>query len=375
MRLLAYVHLRNIHGSTGAGRVARQLVEHLGHRPDTEMRVLADPGDHDRIVPLVGEPWSSYRYHFIKRETSKQQAQWFLTGSPAAESYWPDAQVVFCTAESYVPKRKARLAITLHDAAFFEQGAHVADGAFWKQKLKWKLLYRTLSKNADLFHTVSHFSAERLAHFFPAIRSRLRVVHNAVTPRFFEPASEEGQRYLRQQGLCTRPFILLPRGLAHRKNADLVLRAWPLLHELYPDLRLVITSHSDAAYIDRAKALGDSVLLTGFVSDEALCSLYRAARVVWFPSLYEGFGLPALEAMACGAPVVASNSSSLPEIAGKAAALVSPHSDEEHIERISELLDDPAARGQLSAAGVEHARGFTWENSARKLHGYFSELL
>src|SRR5581483_8631014 len=120
--------------------------------------------------------------------------------------YWPDAQVVFCTAESYVPKRKARLAVTLHDAAFFEQGAHVADSAFWKQKLKWKLLYRTLSKKADLFHTVSHFSAERLAYFFPSIRSRLRVVHNAVPPRFFKPVTEEGQQYLRQQGLCTRPF-------------------------------------------------------------------------------------------------------------------------------------------------------------------------
>jgi glycosyltransferase involved in cell wall biosynthesis len=339
------------------------------------MRILADPGDHDRIVPLVGEPWSSYRYHFIQKETSKQQAQWFLTGSPAAESYWPDAQVVFCTAESYVPKRKARLAVTLHDAAFFERGAHVADRSFWKQKLKWKLLYRTLSKNADLFHTVSHFSAERLAYFFPSIRSRLRVVHNAVTPRFFEPVSEEGQQYLRQHGLCTQPFVLLPRGLAHRKNADLVLRAWPILHKRYPDLRLVITSHSDAAYVDRAKALGDSVLLTGFVSDEALCSLYHGARVVWFPSLYEGFGLPVLEAMACGAPVVASNSSSLPEIAGKAAALVSPHSDDEHIEAISELLDDSMARGQSAAMGVEHARNFTWENSARKLHGYLSELL
>jgi glycosyltransferase involved in cell wall biosynthesis len=375
MNLLAYVHLRNIHGSTGAGRVARQLVEHLDGQPGLEMRVLADPGDHQRIVPLVGEPWSSYRYHFMAKETSKQQAQWFFLGSPAAESYWPEAQIVFCTAESYVPTCRARLAVTLHDAAFFEQGAHIAGAAFWKQKLKWKLLYQTLSRKADLFHTVSEFSAERLAHFFPSIRSRLRVVHNAVPPRFFQPVSEEGQRYLRTQGLCTRPFILLPRGLAHRKNADLVLRSWPALHEQYPDLRLVITSHSDAPYLQRAKALGDSVLLTGFVSDEALCSLYHAARVVWFPSLYEGFGLPVLEAMACGAPVVASNSSSLPEVAGQAATLVSPNSDDEHIEAISELLDDAERRDGLRRAGIARASSFTWEISARKLYGHLSDLV
>ena len=375
MNLLAYVHLRNIHGSTGAGRVARQLVEHLDGQPGLEMRVLADPGDHRRIVPLVGEPWCSYRYHFTAKETSKQQAQWFFLGSPAAESYWPEAQVVFCTAESYVPTRKAKLAVTLHDAAFFEHGAHVAGAAFLKQQLKWKLLYRTLSRKADLFHTVSEFSAARLAHFFPSIRSRLRVVHNAVPPRFFSSVSEEGQQYLRKQGLCTRRFILLPRGLAHRKNADLVLRSWPTLHERYPDLRLVITSHSDAAYVEQAKALGDSVLLTGFVSDEALCSLYHAARVVWFPSLYEGFGLPVLEAMACGAPVVASDSSSLPEVSGQAATLVSPHLDDEHIEAISELLDQPGKRDRLSRAGMARASGFTWDRSARELYEHFSELV
>ena len=155
----------------------------------------------------------------------------------------------------------------------------------------------------------------------------------------------------------------------------MVLRSWPILHDMYPDLQLVVTSHCDAPYAERAKALGDSIKLTGFVSDEALCSLYHAARAVWFPSLYEGFGLPVLEAMACGAPVVASNSSSLPEVAGKAATLVSPHSDDEHIEAISELLDQPAARDRLQRAGIEHAKAFTWDNSARKLYGYFSELV
>ena len=147
MNLLAYVHLRNIHGSTGAGRVARQLVEHLAPRPGLEMRILADPGDHRRIVPLVGEPWSSYRYHFIARETSKQQAQWFFLHSPAAEHYWPQADVVFCTAESYVPTRKARLAVTLHDAAFFEQGAHVG----------WRSVLET---EAEVEAPVSHAIAE-----------------------------------------------------------------------------------------------------------------------------------------------------------------------------------------------------------------------
>jgi glycosyltransferase involved in cell wall biosynthesis len=274
-----------------------------------------------------------------------------------------------------VPVSRAALAVTLHDAAFFEEGAHRSDIVFWKQRVKWNLLYKALSRRADMFHTVSQFSAERLAHFFPSIRSRLRVVHNAVTPRFFAPVSAEGQKFLRDQNLCTRPFVLLPRGLAHRKNAELVLRAWPKLHAQHPDLQLVVTSHCDAGFAERAQALGSSVRLTGFVSDEALCSLYHAARVVWFPSLYEGFGLPVLEAMACGTPVVASNASSLPEIAGSAALLVDPHSDDDHIDAISSLICDGAERHRLSVQGRERASGFTWDAAAKQLRSHFQELL
>ena len=168
LNLLAYVHLRNIHASTGAGRVARQLTECLAKRGDVSLRVLADPGDHARIASLVGFPWDSFTYHFLESETSRQQAKWFFFDGPKAEHYWQEADVVHCTAESFIPTRTARLAVTLHDAAYLEPDAHQRDGAFHKQRLKWLFLYRKLLRRADLFHTVSRFSAER----FHSISSR-----------------------------------------------------------------------------------------------------------------------------------------------------------------------------------------------------------
>ncbi len=375
VKLLAYVHLRNIYASTGAGRVARQLTEHLALRGDIDLHLLADPADHARILPLVGKPWDRFNYHFFGHETSRQQAYWYLLDRPRAERFWPQAQVAWCTAESYLPTKTARLAVTLHDAAYFETDAHRRDKSFSAQRFKWQLLYRKLQAKADLFHTVSHFSAERIGHFFPGIRSRIRVVHNAVTPHFFEPATATGEAYVAERGLAGRPFVLVPGGLHFRKNAELVLEAWPLLRDLYPELVVAIVNHSNAEYVARAQSFGDRFRVLGFVPDDGLRALYAAAQVVWFPSRYEGFGLPVIEAMACGTPVVTSAASSLPEIAGDAAALVDPASARAHVEAIEGLLAQDSWRAELSRRGKLRAREFTWARSAAELKAHFEELL
>ena len=375
MRLLALVHLRNIHRSTGAGRVARQRVEHLALREDVDMQILADPGDHARILPLVGAPWDQFRYRFFSKETSRQQAEWFFLERPRAEQYWPEAQVMFCTAESFVPVRRARLVIKLHDAAYFEGDAHRMDRAFIAQRLKWSLLYRKMGRRADLFHTVSEFSAERLAHFFPALRGRLRVVHNAVTPHFFSPVTADGVAYLDAEGLRERPFLLVPGGLHFRKNAELIFAAWPLLKSMHPELQLAVVNHSSPQYAERARQFGTDFRILNFVSDDALRALYGQAACVWFPSRYEGFGLPVIEAMACGAAVVASRASSLPEIAGDAALLGEAHNPLDHVERLDAVLRDSALRADLGARGAERARRFTWSESARQMKQLFEGLL
>jgi glycosyltransferase involved in cell wall biosynthesis len=263
----------------------------------------------------------------------------------------------------------------VHDAAYFEQGAHRQGNAFLKQRLKWKFLYRKLARKADMFHTVSHFSAERLSHFFPEIASRIRVVHNAVTPHFFTPVTAVGRDYLAQNGFVDRPYILVPGGLHYRKNAELILEGCALLIKRFPDLTLAVVNHSDPAYVERAKALAPNLRLLGFVEDSALHALYSNAAVVWFPSRYEGFGLPVIEAMACGAAVVASSASSLPEIAGDAALLVDPANPAAHADAIEMLLTDSRATQQLSAAGRARAATFTWSSSAEQLKRCFDALL
>jgi glycosyltransferase involved in cell wall biosynthesis len=375
MNILAYVHLRNIVRSTGAGRVARELVEHVARRDGVNMHILADRADHAAIVDEMNVHWASFPYHLFASDASLQQRKWIMFQRPTAEHFWPEAQIVHCTGESYVPTASSRLVVTVHDAAYFDKGAHLPNFATLKQQVKWRVLYRTLLRKVDVFHTVSHFSAERLAIAFPGIRSRLRVVYNGVSSLFFEPRDSDVEQLLVDKGLKNRRYVLLPGGLHYRKNAEMVLKAWPILLERIPDLALVIAGHNNAAYLPLPAELGKSVILTGFIEDTTLRALYHGAQVVWFPSRYEGFGLPVLEAMACGAAVVTSNTTSIPEISGDAAVLVSPYSIDENVDALDAVIQDGQLRERLQKRGKKRAAPFTWDASAIQMREIYSSLL
>ena len=339
------------------------------------MHILADRADHAAIADEMNVNWASFPYHLFSNDASLQQRKWIMYQRPTAEQFWPEAQIVHCTGESYVPTAGSRLVVTVHDAAYFDQGAHLLSLATLKQQVKWRVLYRTLLRKVDVFHTVSHFSAERLTAAFPAIGSRLRVVYNGVSSLFFEPRDSDVEQLLVDKGLKNRRYVLLPGGLHYRKNADMVLKAWPILQERIPDVALVVAGHNHAAYLPLAAELGKSVILTGFVEDKTLRALYHGAQVVWFPSRYEGFGLPVLEAMACGAAVVASNTTSIPEISGDAAVLVSPYSIDENVEALDAVIQDGQLRARLQRRGKKRASPFTWDASSIQMREIYSSLL
>ncbi|CAN5685187.1 hypothetical protein BH09PLA1_BH09PLA1_24760 [soil metagenome] len=375
MNILAYVQLRNIHRSTGHGRVARLLVEELAKDSSLRLAVLADRADHRSVIDQVGPPWDRFDYRFFERDTSQQQRRWLFAQSPAAETYWPEAQITFCTNSSYVPVRKSKLVVTLHDVATFEPGAHRLDWMLLNRRARGWIMHEMLARKADLLLTVSRFSAERIAHVFPALKNRLRVVHHGVPPRFLRPVSQTGEEFLRAAQLIGRQFALLSGGLNFRKNAELVLRAWPIMRARFPDLLLVIPGNCEARYRDAARSLGSSVQMLGFVDDEALRSLYHHAALVWFPTRYEGFGLPVIEAMACGAPVVASDCTSIPEISGSAARLAPPDSESEHIEAMSHILTCSSEADRLRRLGRARAAEFTWARAAQQVRTEFAALL
>jgi glycosyltransferase involved in cell wall biosynthesis len=147
------------------------------------------------------------------------------------------------------------------------------------------------------------------------------------------------------------------------------------LHERFPDLALVVINHCDPAYLPQAAALGPSCILAGFQEEEPLVALYNAARLVWFPTRYDGFGMPVVEAMASGTTVVSSNTTGIPEVAGDAAVLLSPDEPLTHVEVISELLQDDAKRAAYGRLGRERAERYRWDVAAASLYEAFESLL
>lgn len=204
-------------------------------------------------------------------------------------------------------------------------------------------------------------------------------ISSAADPRVFHPAPP-GDTPARLG--VHRPFVMYTGGIDWRKNIEGLVRAYALLPaDVRSRHQLVLVCHAEAHARAQVLALArevglaeDEMIMTGFIGDEDLAGLYRACALFVFPSLHEGFGLPALEAMMCGAPVIGSNASSIPEVIGRADALFDPRSDEAMAAMIAKALEDTAFRASLRAHAPVQAARFSWEATGRRALAALEEL-
>jgi glycosyltransferase involved in cell wall biosynthesis len=334
-------------------------------------RMLVDRKIYDRVYGQLERHWKTAAFIPHTLPATLQQARWVWTNRPVAEQYWDDVDIMYCPAESYVPTAKVPLVGTIHDVAGFEDNLYPSNAEKRMHCMKWRMLFTRLAESADAVITVSRFSASRIARFFPELESRLHVIHNAPHHIFgsevSSPTAQEADDLT-----AGRPFVLLPGGLSLRKNAELVVKVWPQFMETFPEMMLVVAGTCEGGYAKRLEACGsENLVVAGYVSDELLNALYQKAEVVWFPSRYEGFGMPVVESMAAGAPVVASAAASIPEVAGDAALLCGVDDPGEHVDAIGELLASAGKRDEMRARGLARAGCFSWTESANRLHGIF----
>lgn len=266
--------------------------------------------------------------------------------------------------------------LTVHDLSF----VHFPD-TFTPSLVRY--LNRTVPasvKRATHILADSEATKDDLVGIWNTPADKVTVLYSGVNRRFRPDSDVQKTALVRQRyGLDEEPYLLSVSTLQPRKNYQMLIRAFRQVAARYPH-NLVIAGSKGWLYEQivsevRAQNLTGRVRFIGFVDDNDLPTLYSGAALFVFPSLYEGFGLPLLEAMACGVPVLTSDSSCLPEIAGEAAIQLAPENQEDWTHAMLETLGDPSRRTKMVAAGFLQAREFTWSKAARQLLGIYQNLL
>jgi glycosyltransferase involved in cell wall biosynthesis len=251
-------------------------------------------------------------------------------------------------------------------------------------KVRWSMLpflARSLAR-ARRVVAVSQATADDVAFHFPETRPRLVVVHEGVGPAF-APAPPERVAAIRRELGCPEGYLLYVGTLEPRKNLGLLLDAWELLRgelaagEPVPPLLLAGGyGWGSRALVRRIAGLAPhGVRALGRVGSDLLLRLYQGATLFVYPSLYEGFGLPPLEAMACGVPTVVAAAASLPEVVGSAGVAVPPGDAGALAAELADLLARPERRAELARRGPERARLFRWETAAERMEAIFAAAL
>jgi glycosyltransferase involved in cell wall biosynthesis len=334
----------------GSETYARELLRGLGRVGELDYRVLLPPIAPDAAEGLPADVATEYP----RAQTIPQRLAAMTRAAARPEplrARLAGAAVVHYPLTLRLPPVAAPSVVTLHDVQHLDLPQLFGRGERAFRALAW---HRSV-RGAARVVVVSAFVRDRAVAKLGLAPERIRVVHSGVDHGRFSPADVERE-----------PFLLYPaRPWAHKNHARL-FEAFALLRRTRPELRLVLTG--GGAF----PALPDGVEARGLVSPDELVSLLRRASALVFPSLYEGFGQPPLEAMACGCPVACSDEASLPEVVGDAARLFDPRDPAAIAAAVEDVLAAPA---EWSQRGLRRARAFSWDETARAHERVYAELL
>ena len=322
-----------------------------------EVHLLTNTWDHNVPVPLPFEQTNLGTYKPLRFWATQQQryvrhlqADWYVSNF-----FLP-------------PDLPCKGAVIVHDMSFCAHPEyfpkHIA--------LYMQFLTRWSARKADVIIAISEFTKNEIMHYWDVDPAKIVVIHNGIGDDFHQALDDVDANAdlgaLANYGV-EPPFILTVGNIHPRKNLALLLDAYIELKQEGAHLpRLVwggVKRWSVNELVKRAEKAG--VILTGYIDQIDLPAFYRQAKVFVYPSLYEGFGLPPVEAMACGAPVVTSNNSSIPEVVGDAALLIDPTSKQDMMKALKRILQDDILREQLRSSGIKLAARYTWNDTATHL--------
>lgn len=360
------IDARKLH-DFGIGTYVRNLVTHLARldrdteyvlicRPD-DVGLAAELGGNFRGVATGAAPYSVAEQLLVPRVVGRERVDLFHT-------------------PHYVlpPLTRGRAVVTIHDCIhlMFPQYLPNRLAHAYARTFMWTAAHRS-----DRVLTVSEASKRDILRFFDIPEQKISVIYNAIDERFGVAPPEDEVHRVRERFQLHDEFVLYAGNIKPHKNLERLIEAFRQVREEGLDhLTLLIIGDEISKYATLRRAvhkhkLHKHVRFFGYVPHQTLAVLYRLATVFVFPSLYEGFGLPPLEAMASGTPVVTSNVSSLPEVVGDAAVLIDPYDPAAIAAGLRQVITNPALRAELVAKGLARARDFSWPESIRRIRAIY----
>lgn len=378
MTLVAIDYTPAIRQRAGIGRIVRGQIEALvKQNPGYDLRLfvagrITDDDRRTAPLPLHATPIDERNLVRIwhRLDLPFPRVEWFTGGTP---------DLFHATDFVLAPTRARRKVLTVHDLAFI----HYPNAAMPSLHHYLNVVVPRSVQRADHIIADSHHTARDLVEQWRTPPECITVVQGAVDHAHFRPVTDPArQRAVRERyAIGDRPFILALSRLEPRKNFVRLIEAFARARaEARLPHRLVIGGGKGWLYDEIFRrvaelALQEEVHFTGFVADADLPVLYSAAEFFAYPSLYEGFGLPIIEALACGTPVVTADNSCLPEAGGDGAYYVKAEEVDSIAAGIVRLATDADLRSRLRAAGLAHAAHFTWERSAGQLLDAYTRAL
>jgi len=354
----------------GVGRYVRRLAEQLGATAGAHRLTLAyfDFKRQGEPFAVPGAVWRPIRW----LPGRAARGLWKTVGWPPFDSLAGRADCFHFPNFILPPLRRGPAVVTIHDVSFlrFPDCAEPANLAFLKARIA-----DTVRRAAAII-TDSEFSAQEITSLLNVPSERVFAIHLGIEPEFRDPGPAAVAGLRARLGL-DRPYLLAVGTIEPRKNLPLLISAFERLNDLDADLVLAGAPgwRTDGIFERiRSSPRAARIRHLNYVPDADLPALYAGAACLAQPSLYEGFGFPPLEAMACGTPVVASTGGSLPEVLGQAAEIVAAADPEAWAARLRTVLADSALRARLITAGREQAARYRWEDTARRTWAVYERV-
>jgi len=362
----------------GVGTYIRNIVRtmfRLDH--ENEYYLIGDPSR----VGEIGELPSNF--HAVPFADKEQSASGYLRFRKCLRQHGCDLVHIpnLMSVPQYLP---CPYVVTVHDLLDYMYRSHA--GSSIRRTVHFYCTRRVLTRAARII-AVSNFTKNDIERLFHVRSGAIEVVYNAIDDRFrCGHASDADRQFIAERYQVNYPFILYAGRISPHKNVVRIIEAFSALktelskEDRMPDLKLIIigdeiSSHPDLRRTVIRSGVESDVRFLGFVPIDVLRIFYDSAKVFVFPSLYEGFGLPPLEAMAHGTPVVTSNTSSLPEVVGNAAVLVNPENVFEMMRALHRVLVDQQLRDRLKQRGYEQAGRYSWESSVQRILHIYREVV